>query len=274
MPDWLGETTTLPHRERSPFLVVDRGHLRASSHCLLLVRGEDEIEIPVAIVSSILIEPGVTVTHEAVKLAAENGTLLVWVGEAGVRVYSAGMPGGKHAERLIQQVKIHLDPVERLAAAKRLYELMFDCDMPDTRSIEKLRGMEGSMVKKQYQEIASLHGVEWTGRANAPIPLQDALGFATSCLYGVAEAVILASGYTPAIGIVHSGDRRSMVYDLADTIKFKTVIRAAFEVFQESGVDTKNRVRRRCRDMFREQKTAEVLFGNLFEIMAEKCGSY
>lgn len=273
MRDYLGNITTLPHRERSPFLAIERGHLCTDNHCLLLIRENDKIEIPVSIVSSILIEPGVTVTHEAVKLAADNGTLLVWVGEAGTRVYSSGMPGGKHAERIIQQAKIHLDPIERLDAAKRLYKLMFDCDIPDTRSIEKLRGMEGAMVKKLYQEIALLHGVEWNGRAKMPEALQDALGFATSCLYGLAEAVILSAGYSPAIGIVHSGDPRSLVFDLADTIKFKTVIHVAFEVFQESAVDTGNRVRRRCRDMFREQKIAEILFENLFNILAEKCGS-
>lgn len=267
MPDYLGDTTILPYRERSPFLFIERGRLQAEDHCLLLVREDDEVEIPVAMVSSILIEPGVTVTHEAVKLAAEHGTLLMWVGEAGVRVYSAGMPGGKHAVRLAQQVQIHLDPIARMDAAKRLYRCMFAETMPDTRSIDKLRGIEGSRVKKWYQEIAKNNGIDWHGRSNAATALQDALGFATSCLYGLSEAAILAAGYSPAIGIVHSGNSRSMVFDLADTVKFRTVIPAAFEIFKESEADTRNRVRRRCRDLFREQKTAEMLFDNLFEIL-------
>lgn len=267
MPDYLGDVTLLPHRERSPFLVVERGRLQAEDHCILLIREEDEIEIPVAMFSSILIEPVVTVTHEAVKLAAEHGTLLVWTGEAGVRVYSAGMPGGKHAGRLVQQVKIHVNSVARMDAAKRLYSLMFAEGMPDTRSIDKLRGVEGSRVKNLYQQIAKDKGVDWSGRSNAATALQDAIGFATSCLYGLSEAVILAAGYSPAIGIVHSGYPRSMVFDLADTVKFRTVIPAAFEIYRESDIDTRNRVRRRCRDLFREQKTAESLFDNLFEIL-------
>ena len=267
MPDYIGESVILQHKARAPFLSIERGYLRVEDHCLLLVNEGEELEIPVAMVSAILIEPGVTVTHEAVKLAAECGTLLMWVGEAGVRVYSSGQPGGKHAERLIQQVSLHLDENRRLCAAKRLYKLMFDEEMPETRSIEKLRGLEGSKIKLIYREIASAYGVEWTGRGNADVALKDAMGFATSCLYGLSEAVILAAGYSPAIGIVHCGDVRSMVYDLADTVKFKTVIPAAFEIFNESAIDTGNRVRRRCRDIFREQHTSEVLFDNLFHIL-------
>lgn len=267
MPDYLGDATLLPHRDRAPFLVIERGRLKADDHCLLLVREDGEVEIPVAMVSAILIEPGVSVTHEAVKIAAEHGTLLMWVGEAGVRVYSAGMPGGKCAARIIQQVRIHSDPILRMDAAKRLYGLMFTENMPETRSMDKLRGIEGARVKMLYQQIANSHGVNWDGRSSAPIALQDALGFATSCLYGLSEAVILAAGYSPAIGIVHSGDARSMVFDLADTVKFRSVVPVAFEVFAESDVDIRSRVRRRCRDLFREQKISELLFDSLFEVL-------
>ncbi len=220
-------------------------------------------------VSAVLLEPGVSVTHEAVKLAAEHDVLLLWVGEAGVRVYSAGMPGGKHAPRLIEQVRQHINHDERIMAAQRLYLLMFAEAMPETRSLEKLRGLEGVKVREIYTLLANQFGVDWSGRENADLALKDALGIATSCLYGLAEAVILAAGFSPAIGIIHSGDPRSLVFDLADTVKFKTVVPAAFRIFQESPLDTRNRVRRVCRDMFREQNTASVLFHNLYEILGD-----
>lgn len=269
MRDHLGDALSLPHRARSPFLAIERGHLRADGHCLLLARENETMEIPVAAVSAILLEPGVTVTHEAVKLAAEHETLLVWTGEAGVRVYSAGMPGGKHGSRLLKQAQTHLDPEARLRAAQRLYSCMFEESMRESRSIEKLRGIEGARVKALYHEIARSRNIVWRGRDQAPEALRDALGFATSCLYGLAETAILAAGYSPAIGVVHSGNARSLVFDLADTVKFKTVIPAAFDVYLESPADIGNRVRRRCRDIFREEKMAETLFANLFEIFGE-----
>ncbi len=267
MVDFFEDHTVLPHRLRSPFVVFDKGHLKAEDGCFLLVRDEESIEVPVAMASVIMLEPGVTVTHEAVKLASRCGTLLLWTGEAGVRVYASGSPGGKSWERLLDQAGLRLDPVARMKAARRLYRLMFDEDMPETRSIDVLRGLEGQRVKSLYAKIAAEHGVLWTGRAKADRALQDALGFATSCLYGLSEAVILAAGYSPAIGVVHSGDVRSMVFDLADTVKFSTVVPAAFKVYSESPIDTGNRVRRRCRDIFRESNLAALLFRNIFEIM-------
>ncbi|MDI5821544.1 hypothetical protein MJI95_22790, partial [Salmonella enterica subsp. enterica serovar Kentucky] len=44
--------------------------------------------------------------------------------------------------------------------------------------------------------------------------------------YGVTEAAILAAGYAPAIGFVHTGKPLSFVYDIADIIKFETVVHA------------------------------------------------
>lgn len=269
-PDFLGKGVTLPHRIRSPFVALEYGVLRVEDHCLFLDRQDGSgIEVPVGMVSAVLLEPGVSVTHEAVKLAAEHDVLLLWVGEAGVRVYSAGMPGGKHAPRLIEQVRQHINHDERIMAAQRLYLLMFAEAMPETRSLEKLRGLEGVKVREIYTLLANQFGVDWSGRENADLALKDALGIATSCLYGLAEAVILAAGFSPAIGIIHSGDPRSLVFDLADTVKFKTVVPAAFRIFQESPLDTRNRVRRVCRDMFREQNTASVLFHNLYEILGD-----
>lgn len=267
MVDFLEDNTILPYRLRSPFVVFDRGHLKAEDGCFLLVRDDESVEVPVAMASVIMLEPGVTVSHEAVKLASRCGTLLLWTGEAGVRIYASGSPGGKSWERLLEQAGLRADPVARMKAARRLYRLMFDEDMPETRSIDVLRGLEGQRVKSLYAKIAAEHGVQWTGRAKADHALQNALGFATSCLYGLSEAVILAAGYSPAIGVVHSGDVRSMVFDLADTVKFSTVVPAAFKVYSESPMDAGNRVRRRCRDIFRESNLASLLFRNIFEIM-------
>lgn len=267
--DFLGDIVDAPHRARSPFLSIGRGKVAVNDRSLVVVDADGVIEIPVAMVSAIFLEPGVSITHEAVKLAAENDTLLLWTGEAGIRLYSAGMPGGKSAGRIVSQVKLHLDDKERLQAAQRLYRLMFGVDFPATRSIEKLRGMEGARVKRLYAEIASQYGVQWEGREAAAEELRESMGFATSCLYGLAEAVILVCGYAPSIGVVHSGDQRSLVFDLADTVKFKTVIPVAFQVFAESNKDIGARVRRRCRDVFRQQRLAETLFANLYEIMGE-----
>lgn len=270
MHDQIVAPILLPHRARSPFIWIERGKVCADSHGLIIKHNDAEVEIPVAAVSTLVLEPGVTITHEAVKLASEHHTLIIWVGEAGVRIYSCGNLGGMEPSRLLKQAQMHFDINRRLECARRLYCLMFDDPMPATRSLEKLRGMEGARVKAIYQDIASEYGIDWEGRGKGPKSLDTALGFATSCLYGLSEVAIHAKGYSPALGIVHNGNARSLVYDLADTVKFKTVVPAAFSVWKEGENDIGNRVRRRCRDIFRECRLADNLFRNLEYIMGER----
>ena len=193
--------------------------------------------------------------------------LLLWVGEGCTRLYAAANALHK-SERILAQVGIHNDTKRRIQAAGRLYGLMFGERMPPSFTIDKLRGIEGAKVRAIYQSLAREHGMEWPGRA-AKTAINDCIGYATSCLYAASEVAILAAGYSPAIGVVHSGDPRSLVYDLADTIKFSTVVPLAFKVALESPANVNMAVRHACRDLFLADHIVEKLFANLEAIFAE-----
>lgn len=78
------------------------------------------------------------------------------------------------------------------------------------------------------------------------------------------EAAILAAGYAPAIGFLHTGKPQSFVYDIADIVKFDTVVPEAFRI---AGLAEKGRltmplersVRLACRDSFRRTKLLDRL---------------
>ena len=72
------------------------------------------MQIPVGGVVCLLLEPGTSITHAAIALAADCGTLLIWIGEGGVRLYSAGQPGGARADRLLYQARLALEDPLRL----------------------------------------------------------------------------------------------------------------------------------------------------------------
>jgi CRISP-associated protein Cas1 len=74
--------------------------------------------IPVGGIACLMLEPGTRVSHRAAALAARAGTLLVWVGEGAVRLYSAGRPGGARADKLLWQAKIALDEAARLRVVR------------------------------------------------------------------------------------------------------------------------------------------------------------
>ena len=101
------------------------------------------------------------------------------------------------------------------------------------------------------------------------------LSQATACLYGLAEAAILAAGYAPAVGFLHTGKSLSFVYDVADVYKFETVVPIAFQVAgqaqrgkQPAAGDPVGEVRRSCRDSFRRTGVLNRLIPGIEEMLA------
>lgn len=246
--------------------------MELNGHSVVLRQGDALTHFPVGSTTVVFIEPGTVVTHAAVKACAESGCLLLWVGEGGVRCYSAGNPGGASSEKILHQAKIRLDDALRLRAARRLFFLMFNEYPPDRRSIDQIRGIEGSKVKKIYAALANKNDIEWLGRDQTKALSDDlnrAISSANAALYGVTEAIILALGYSPSIGFVHAGDERSFVFDVADTVKFDTVVPMAIKMYAEGAIVNNSSVRIACRDLFREKNIINRLVNNIKFIMED-----
>ncbi|ASN87377.1 subtype I-E CRISPR-associated endonuclease Cas1 [Pectobacterium versatile] len=230
--------------------------------------------IPVGSVACIMLEPGTRVSHAAVRLAATVGTLLVWVGEAGVRLYASGQPGGARSDKLLYQAKLALDEELRLKVVRKMFELRFGEPAPSRRSVDQLRGIEGARVRQTYTLLAQQYGVKWNGRRYDPKDwergdkVNQCISAATSCLYGITEAAVLAAGYAPAIGFVHSGKPLSFVYDIADIIKFEGVVAKAFEIAARNPAEPDREVRLACRDIFRSQKTLSKLIPLIEDVLS------
>jgi CRISPR-associated protein Cas1 len=230
--------------------------------------------IPVGSVACIMLEPGTRISHAAVHLASCVGTLLVWVGEAGVRLYSSGQPGGARADRLLYQAKLALDDDLRLKVVRKMYEIRFQEPAPERRSVEQLRGIEGVRVRETYKLLARQYGVDWHAR-NYDHQRWDAadmpnrcLSSATSCLYGITEAAVLAAGYAPAVGFIHTGKPLSFVYDIADLFKFETVVPLAFKIAAKVPTQPERAVRLACRDIFRSNKLLARIIPTIEEVLS------
>lgn len=265
----------VPVTSRVSFLYAERGILEVDGHAVVLRQGEMLTHFPVGGTTAVILMPGSTVTHAAVRTCAEAGCLLIWTGEHGVRLYAAGNPG-RAAEALLRQASIRLDPRKRLACARAIFRLMFNEDAPGCRSVEQLRGMEGARVKALYQDIAEKEEVAWTGRKRLQMgadPLNSGISAANAALYGLVEAVILAIGYAPSIGFVHDGDPRSFVFDLADCLKFHTVVPLAMRLYKDSPEDMEGRCRRACRDLFKSCRLAERIVSILDEVINAGLGA-
>jgi CRISPR-associated protein Cas1 len=267
-------------KDRAGIVFLEYGELDVVDGTFVLIDKHGvRVQIPIGGLACMMLEPGTRVSHAAVVLSARVGCLLVWVGEAGVRLYASGQPGGARADKLLYQARLALDDDARLNVVREMYRRRFDEEAPSRRSIEQLRGIEGARVRELYKLTARKYGVEWSSRAYdrnawhaADIP-NRCLSSATACLYGLAEAAILAAGYAPAIGFLHRGKPQSFVYDIADLYKFETVVPAAFQTAARisrrmgDGSSPERQVRIACRELFRSTRLLERIIPSIEEVL-------
>ena len=260
---------------------VEKGQLDVLDGAFVMVDATGiRTHIPVGGLACIMLEPGARASHAAVALAARAGTLLIWVGEAGVRLYAAGQPGGARSDKLLWQARLALDEAARLNVVREMFRRRFDENAPEKRSIDQLRGIEGSRVRTIYENLARRFGVTWKRRNYDPGNWDMAdtanrcLSQATACLYGLTEAAVLAAGYAPAIGFLHTGKPLSFVYDIADIYKFEIVVPEAFRVAGQAqkgslhGKDPVLETRLACRNSFRKSRLLEKIIPDIEAILS------
>ncbi len=265
----------IPIKDRISVLFVEKGNLDVLDGAFVVVdKNGVRTHIPVGGLACLMLEPGSRVSHAAVALASRVGCLLVWIGDGGVRLYASGQPGGARADRLLYQAKLALDDTARLKVVRKMYALRFREEPPERRSVEQLRGIEGVRVRKMYELLARQYGVPWKSRnydytewESGDIP-NRCLSSATACLYGICEAAILAAGYAPAIGFIHTGKPQSFVYDIADVFKFDTVVPVAFRIAAKKPQEPERDVRIACRDAFRQARIMHRMIPTIEEILA------
>lgn len=260
--------------DRWSHLYLEHGRVQKDKEglCFIDPKGASTA-IPLDQFAMILLGPGTTLTHAAVRMLADNNTLVCWCGEQGVRLYAYGTGGTHAAERLLRQATAWADPELRLQVIGRMYRKRFVEEIAPGTTLETIRAMEGYRVRARYQQEASRAGVEWKGRDydqrswERADPLNRALSAANSCLYGICHAAILAAGYSPAIGFVHTGKQLSFVYDIADLYKTDLTIPCAFQIVAEADEDVERRVRMRVRDLFHEQRLLRRILPDISEVL-------
>ena len=208
------ETARVPHTDRHGLMWLGRGNVYVESGTLRFVTagygdlGPGDYAIPFQMVSCLLLQPGTTVSHDALRILARHGTTVICVGEDGVRFY-ASLPAGPAASaRARRQILAWCDPEKRISVVRKMYALRLGEFLPST-DINALRGMEGARMKVIYQRLAERHGVRWQGRRydrNDPESADvanQAINHASSAVEGAALTAVAATG-DPRRDRIHS----------------------------------------------------------------------
>lgn len=243
-------------RDSISYVYIEHAIIEQEDSSIVAIRQDGRIPIPVSAVTCLMLGPGTSVTHAAIKAAAENGCLIAWCGESAMHYYASGTGETRSAENIILQARFCTDPEKRLEVARRMYLRRFGEITDQSYSLKQLRGMEGIRVREAYRVAAKAAGVVWTGRSykskdwDEQDPINKALSQANSLLYSVCQAAVISLGFSTALGFIHTGKQLSFVYDVADLYKAETAIPAAFLAVKNSRGDLNTAVRRVCRDLF------------------------
>jgi CRISP-associated protein Cas1 len=263
---WLSDPQDL-HRveDRLSTIYVERCHIDRDDNAVVLINRQRTVRVPAALVATVLIGPGTRITSGAVRLLADSGTAICWVGERGVRMYATGLGPSRGAELLLRQAYLVTRVKERLAVARRMYAMRFPDEDVSTATMQQLRGREGARVKKLYRAHSTRTGIAWSGREYKPGQPFDVgddinrlLSAAHASLYGICHAAIVGIGASPALGFVHTGGATSFVLDIADLYKAEYTIPLAFDLAARGHIDERD-----ARTAFRDKVADGRLMGRI-----------
>ena len=116
----------------------------------------------------LLVGPGSRITHAAITLLADSATCVCWVGEHGVRLYASGIGAARGSQLQLRQAWLVTRPKERVAVARRMYDMRFPGEDTSALTLQQLRGREGTRVRKLYAHHSQRTGVTWTKRDYKP----------------------------------------------------------------------------------------------------------
>ncbi|GAK82821.1 CRISPR-associated protein Cas1 [Vibrio ponticus] len=227
---------TLPQiKDKFPFIYLERGRLEIDDSSLKWLDEQGNVvRLPVATINTILLGPGTSLTHEAVKTAAAANCAICWVGEDSLLFYAAGFVPTANTRNLKKQVTLASGRNTSLQVARSMFQRRFPHDDLSGKSLKEMMGIEGSRVRQLYETKANEYGVGWKGRKFTPGKFQMGdmtnriLTSTNAALYGILCSSIHAMGYSPHIGFIHSGSPMPFVYDMADLYKEDLTIDLAF----------------------------------------------
>ena len=268
------ETARIPHADRHGLLWLSRGSLVVRDGTLRFARqGEPDADssldsgeygIPFQTLSMILLGPGSTVSHDALRLMARHGTALVAVGEDGVRCYTAPplMPDTSQIARKQMQAWADAEG-QRITIARKMYALRLGEVLPQ-QDLNALRGVEGARMRRTYQTLAQRYGIPWRRRRYdrndplwADIPNQ-AINHASVAVTSAAVIAVTALGAIPQLGFIHEHSGEAFALDVADLFRDSILLPAAFQsaraVMDNPALDVERHTRRTTGELLRTER--------------------
>lgn len=275
------ETARIPHADRHGLIWLERGELCVIDGCLNFIAGKDSLtphilQVPHQAVSMILLGPGSSVTHDALRLLARHGTLMAAVGQDGVRSYTAPPMLPDRSDVARRQAELWGNPRRRVSVARHMYALRLGEVLPH-RDLDTLRGIEGSRVKTIYRLMADKHGVPWDGRhydrnnPDATDISNQSINHAATAVQAAAAIAVQSLAAVPQLGFIHEDSGQAFVLDIADLFRDTVTLHIAFTAAKKAidgdGTTIDRLVRREASIVFRKQSVIPAMIDKIKQVL-------
>lgn len=263
-------------RDSLSYLYIQHAIIDKKQHAIEYVNKDGRTPVPVSNLSVLLLGPGTSITHAAIKTLADNGCLVIWSGEDATRFYAQGTGETRRAYHLLRQAQLASNPTSRTQVVLNMYRHRFHEQLPSDLTLPQVRGKEGVRMRQTYAQLSRQYNVVWHGRKydrgkwHSADPINRAISSANALLNGLCHAAIVSGGYSPAIGFIHTGKQRSFVYDIADLYKTEITLPLAFQVVAESDQHISKRIRQACREKFRQTKLLRRILPDIDTLLTIK----
>lgn len=265
-------------KDRYPYIYLERGRLEVDDSSIKWIDSEGAVvRIPCATLSSVLLGPGTSITHEAIKVLAASNCLVSWVGEDAMIYYAAGQSPVSDTRKLRRQAELAASPRKSLEVARKLFLHRFPSEELEGKTLKEMMGLEGRRTRELYDAKGKEYGVGWKGRSYTPgkFEISDMtnriLTSSNAALYGIVSAAIHSLGYSPHLGFIHSGSPLPFVYDIADLYKETLCIDLAFKMCLELGGSyDRSRISAEFRSRVIDERLLERLAPDIAEVLGEK----
>ena len=273
------ETARLPHSDRHGLVFLDRGRLSVEDGCLTFecagggMTPAGRYGLPHQSVSLVLLGPGSSVSHDALRLLARHNCGLAAIGEDGVRFYTAMPLLPDFSDLARAQTRFWADERRgRPLVARRMYAMRLGEVLPH-KDIAVLRGIEGARMKETYRIEADRAGIRWNGRrynranpAAADLPNQ-ALNHAASAVEAAAAIAVAATATIPQLGFIHEDSGQSFVLDIADMVRHSVTVPCAFKAAAVAAKRPTEPVERVARRITGERLRRDSVVGQLIDLI-------
>jgi CRISP-associated protein Cas1 len=272
----------IPQADRHGLLWLSRGQLTVEDGTLRFCAADSPdlkagiYAIPYQGVSLILLGPGSTISHDALRVLARHGTLLAAVGEGGVKFYTAPPWGQGHSEVARAHARLWADEKARIDVARRMYAWRFGRVLPH-KDIAVLRGIEGARLKETYRLVAEEHRIPWTGRRydrdnpNACDIPNQAINHAVTFVEAAADIAVALVGALPPLGFIHEDSSNAFTLDITDLYRADITLPLAFGVARQAidnpELKLERELRRAAAAAFRKHQVIPEMIHRIKELL-------